>query len=247
MSVMKHLNYNKIIYFQKAMKSTSYFKIDKNNDDIIMTPTEGYDSVLIWLHGLGDSALGYKDVFTPEYRPIPNRMKVILLTAPKAAVTMNGGMVMTSWYDIKSLDKTKDNVEESDVHTNAYRVMKVIDNEVKSIDNKYQNVFVGGFSQGACMSMHIGMTAKYNLGGIICFSGVLFQFTELNEERKDLPILISHGKYDQLIPEPLALTTYKRLFDGKYNTKYASYEIDHTISMEELESMKEFIEKNLKI
>ena len=96
-------------------KMESYFKIEKNSQDIILTPNEGYDTVLVFMHGLGDSASGYKGFFDSEYKPIPNRMKVVLLTAPQAAVTINGGMVMNSWYDIKSFSKSEDSVEQSDV------------------------------------------------------------------------------------------------------------------------------------
>ena len=45
----------------------SKFKIETSNQDIILTPTDGYDSVLIFLHGLGDSAMGYRDFFDSNY------------------------------------------------------------------------------------------------------------------------------------------------------------------------------------
>ncbi len=59
---------------------------------------------MIWLHGLGDSAYGFADVFLdPEWRFVPDNCKVLLLTAPERPVTLNGGIVMNSWYDILSL------------------------------------------------------------------------------------------------------------------------------------------------
>jgi phospholipase/carboxylesterase len=59
---------------------------------------------LIWLHGLGDSAHGFADVFLdPNWRFVPANCKVRLLTAPERPVTLNGGMRMNSWYDILSL------------------------------------------------------------------------------------------------------------------------------------------------
>jgi len=59
---------------------------------------------LIWLHGLGDSAYGFQDVFLDDnLNIVPPSCKVILATAPERAVTCNGGMVMTSWYDIHEL------------------------------------------------------------------------------------------------------------------------------------------------
>jgi predicted esterase len=56
------------------------------------------------MHGLGDSAEGFLDVFNnPEYNVVPDNCKVLLLTAPERAVSMNGGMKMNSWYDIMQL------------------------------------------------------------------------------------------------------------------------------------------------
>lgn len=233
--------------FYSKMDS-SYFKIETNNDDIILTPNDGYNSVLIWMHGLGDSALGYKDFFVSNYSPLPKKMKVHLLTAPKAAVTINGGMVMTSWYDIKSFNKSSDSINESDVLNNSSRVKKVVENEAKLLNGDYSKVFLGGFSQGACMTLHVGLTSEFNLAGLVVLSGLIFPFTTkvLEDSKKNIPIFIGHGSWDDVIPEALAKASYQTLFEKKFtNITYKSYQEGHTIAAEEIEDMKNFIEKLL--
>ena len=84
------------------MQTNTFLKTEINNEDIILTPVEGYDGVLIFLHGLGDSALGMKKYFENEKYPMIPRMKVILLTATKNPVTIYGGRIVNSWFDIKS-------------------------------------------------------------------------------------------------------------------------------------------------
>ena len=43
------------------------------------------------------------DVFDTPESPVPTEStKVILLTSKRRPVTINGGMVMPSWYDYKS-------------------------------------------------------------------------------------------------------------------------------------------------
>lgn len=50
--------------------------------------------------------MGFADVFgDPSQSFVPPTCKVVLPTAPIRAVTCNGGARMTSWYDIKRLDK----------------------------------------------------------------------------------------------------------------------------------------------
>jgi phospholipase/carboxylesterase len=233
------------IYIKKAMKSVLNLKIEKSGRNIILTPDSGYNSVFIWMHGLGDSAQGYLDVFDNENRPVPKDMKVILLTAPEAPVTLNGGYLMNSWYDIKSLGRTEEDIDQKDVEANAENVVKVVDSEAKALGGDYKKVFIGGFSQGSAMAMHIGLTHKELFGGVVCLSGYLFPFTKVNGDKSKLPVLIRHGTYDDLIPEPFALATYKTILDGKLNVDYKNYNIEHTINLEELNDIKKFIEKNL--
>lgn len=57
--------------------------------------------------------MGFADVFLDSsFAMVPKSCKVLLLTAPERPVSMNGGMVMNSWYDIRraedvKLDKSK--------------------------------------------------------------------------------------------------------------------------------------------
>lgn len=236
---------NKKLY---SKKMESYFKIETNNNDITLTPNEGYNSTLIFMHGLGDSAEGYKEFFNSDYKPIPNKMRVVLLTAPKGAVTINSGMVMNSWYNIKNFNKTKDSIEESDVVKSAYRIKKVIDNEVKNLSGDYSKIFLGGFSQGACMTLHCGLTSENKFGGLIVLSGLLFPFTaeELEKSKdslnKDVQIFIAHGGYDEVIAETLAKASYQPLYDlGYKNLKYKLYDEGHSIAVQEMLDMKDFI------
>ena len=79
-------------------------KIDKS---ILVSPEKPFFS-LIWLHGLGDSPAGFFDFFQMPQSPTFKGARVKLLHATFKPVTINGGMSMPSWYDIKSFEKTID-------------------------------------------------------------------------------------------------------------------------------------------
>jgi phospholipase/carboxylesterase len=89
----------------------SYFKEDRESTDkyVILHPKDKDEATrhkysIIWLHGLGDSAYGFSDVFEDErIGLVPTTCKVIIPTAPMRAVTCNMGSVMTSWCDILEL------------------------------------------------------------------------------------------------------------------------------------------------
>lgn len=62
----------------------------------------------------------------------------------------------------------------------------------------YKRIFVGGFSQGCSVSVPYGLTSKNLIGGVIGFSGQLFQsFGTANLGK--VPILLNHGSNDKMI------------------------------------------------
>jgi len=182
--------------------------------------------------------------FKESYRPIPGRMKVILLTAPMAPVTINGGAVMNSWYDIISFKREKGSISEDDVVKNSVRIKNVITEEAKALNGNFGKVFVGGFSQGCCMALSAALSLKENVGGVVGLSGLLFPFVELNaEEKKRIPILLAHGKWDGVIPFQIAEESYQRLRDAKFSMKFHSFDDEHTIDYTTMEEFKNFLTK----
>ena len=63
---------------------------------------------MIWLHGLGDSAHGFKELFQDGDIEVPAGMKVILPTGPERTVKLLDNKEEFSWFDIKSLAKPID-------------------------------------------------------------------------------------------------------------------------------------------
>lgn len=228
------------------MKKAAIYQIAKKNNAIYLTPSS-YGRVLFFMHGLGDCADSYVSMFNGDIA-LPSDFKIVLLNAEVTPVTINGGMKMPSWYDIKTLDPKshKSSVSEVDVAASCKRIMSYVDEEVVALNNDYSKVFIGGFSQGGCMSLYTGLTSTQMFGGIVCLSGLLFPFINVPVvEKKDLPIFIGHGVEDEVIPVHHAETSYKGLFEGNHftNLTYKKYEFPHTIDYEELNDLKKFFEK----
>ena len=56
---------------------------------------------IIFLHGLGNSAEGLVGIFEDETNGLTNkRCRVVLPTAPRCKVSIQGGYEMNSWFDI---------------------------------------------------------------------------------------------------------------------------------------------------
>lgn len=61
-------------------------------EHIYLIPKTNHTNTLIWMHGLGDTAEGYLDIFNDKSSLVTPTTKIVLLTAPIRKVTINFGM-----------------------------------------------------------------------------------------------------------------------------------------------------------
>lgn len=73
------------------------------SETLIADVSGEHSGTIIFLHGLGDSGDGWFDTFRAIRKENPT-IRLVCPTAPILPVTINGGMRMTSWHDLKSLN-----------------------------------------------------------------------------------------------------------------------------------------------
>ena len=215
-------------------------KCEKVGVDIILTP-ETYTKVLLWLPGVGDVPDSFKELFSSD-AIIPDDTKVLLLNPPVKPFTLSNNQSITNWFDVyKAGFKDQADYNFEDAITSSNRIIKIIKNEAKKLKNDYSKIYIGGFSQGACMALYLGLATSFKLGGAIVCSGYLFPQMEINEENKDLKILIGHGTNDNVIGYNIAKKSFERIL-GFPNVIFKTYEnMEHTIDNLEFEEIKKFL------
>ena len=87
------------------------------SEPVILEVGDHPTHAVIWLHGLGADGHDFEPI-VPELRLPPEiSVRFIFPNAPNRPVTVNGGMVMPAWYDIKGLDiaskQDRDGMQES--------------------------------------------------------------------------------------------------------------------------------------
>ena len=209
---------------------------------ININPNNKYTHCIIWLHGLGGSPENMVNLFTKDI--IINKLnstKIILLRAPLMKVSYYKNRRQTSWFDIFSFplnSRNTYNFEDAKKSSNFLR--NIIEKEAKILGD-YQKIFIGGFSQGACISLFTAFNFEKLLGGVIACSGFLFEQTEIIGDKKSLNVYIGHGDRDKLIPFEFHKKTIKRIEEYKGVKKYYYNGYGHSINKDEKKDIEKFL------
>ena len=111
---------------------------------------------VIWLHGLG----AYGKEFTPivPHMMLPS-VRFVFPQAIDRAVTINGGVEMPAWFDIRSLVDSPTRESQLDIVHSTQQLEELI--AAQNADGiPSQNIILIGFSQGGAMALHVGLRHK---------------------------------------------------------------------------------------
>lgn len=201
----------------------------------------------IILHGLGDSGHGWQPVAKMLQKNLKH-IKFVLPHAPVQPVTLNGGYKMPSWHDIKSLHSI-DAEDFKGLEESRKYVESLIAEEVKA-GTPSNRIVVGGFSQGAGLSVYTGFQSKHPLAGVVCLSGYIphkGDFAKLiSEENKQTACLICHGDADEVVIPKAGDRVNSVLKGAGIPVTYKTYRgMGHSSCPEEIADINEFLKKVL--
>ena len=142
----------------------------------IHLPPAKHDATLIFLHGLGDSGDGWLQMLADALSHF-NSLKIVCPHAAAKPVTLNFGMSMPSWHDIRSLEAIDDGdwSKYAGLDESIAFVRAAVAKEVQA-GIAPQRIIVGGFSQGACVTLWSSFQLETPIGGAIALSGKKLSF-----------------------------------------------------------------------
>ncbi len=198
--------------------------------------------LIIWLHGLGADGHDFEPV-VPQFANPDKNLQFIFPHAPIQPVTINGGMQMRSWYDIKMMDIGK-MPDEAGIRESEQRVMELMDAQIQA-GFKAEQIVLAGFSQGGAIALHTSVRCQYRLAGVVALSCYLPIPEKLTNEQsgKNLQTryFMGHGTHDPVVPHALGHSSYAALKAAGYPVSWHDYPLQHGVSMDELEDIKRFI------
>jgi len=202
-------------------------------------------AAVIWLHGLGASGHDFEPVVPELGLPEDAAVRFIFPHAPNMPVTINGGMTMPAWYDIKAMDI--DRVVDTDqLVASAEAVARLVDREIERGVNS-ENIVIAGFSQGGAVAYELGLSYPKRLGGILALSTYFAtaKTVEVADANRGIPISIYHGTHDPMVPESLGRLSVEKLSELGFEPSYQTFPMEHSVCLEEVQDIGKFIRKHI--
>lgn len=201
---------------------------------------------VIWLHGLGASA----DDFVPAvpYLKLDVSVKFVFPQAPERPITINGGMVMPGWYDIKGIN-IEDKQDKPGMEQSAAVVQTLIA-ELEEQGIPSERIFLFGFSQGGAVAYYQALRHPKPLAGLVALSTYLPFAEEVQSAKasanQHIPILVNHGRFDAVVPIVMGETSVRQLQTLGYSVDYATFAIEHSVSIDQLEQLGVWLADTIK-
>jgi len=98
---------------------------------------------------------------------------------------------------------------------------------------------LAGFSQGGAMTLDVGLNLP--LAGLVCISGYLHSKREPIAGKSFPPVLIVHGKQDQMVPVSSAQSARDTLTASGVTVKYQEFDMGHIVIPPVLVLMRSFV------
>ena len=198
---------------------------------------------VIWLHGLGADGHDFEPLVPVLGLPAALPVRFVFPHAPMRPVTINGGMVMRAWYDIRP-EGGERREDAAGVREAQARVEALIARE-RARGIAAGRMVLAGFSQGGAMALHTGLRHAEGLAGILalsCFLPVADTLAgEASPANRAVPIFMAHGTRDDIIPLARARRARDVLLSLGYGVQWHEYPMPHSVSDTEVADVSRWL------
>jgi phospholipase/carboxylesterase len=201
------------------------------------------DAAVIWLHGLGADGHDFEPIVPEIVRPGERAWRFVFPNAPVRPVTINGGMSMRAWYDIKGLDRKAAEDLAGFRDTDAQIRQLIAKEGARGIPT--ERIVLAGFSQGGAVSLYTVPRFPEKLAGIMALSCYLPGRGSFGAERAPAndatPIFMAHGQSDATLPIVMGLQSRDWLRSQGYQVEWHDYPMPHAVCPAEIADIRTYL------
>jgi phospholipase/carboxylesterase len=204
---------------------------------------------LVLLHGYASSA----EHWIPYSQSIalPPNGRFLFPQAPETTQRTDGGTDGRAWWELDLESHLRQGKDGIDLTREDPEGLKQAARKVRSFlsiegNSKSRPFILGGFSQGAMVACQIAFLSDEPMRALVVLSG-----TPVNEKewrtamgrRKGLPVFMSHGTKDTILPFKLAERLKAEMIAAGMSVTFARFEGSHEIPAEVVIAMNDFLAK----
>ena len=200
---------------------------------------------IVWLHGLGADGHDFAPIVPELVRPDWPALRFVFPHAPVRAVTINAGMRMRAWYDIRDADLAN-RADTEGVEASITQVGALLDREhARGIPAS--RTLLAGFSQGGAIALAAGLRRHEPLAGLVALSTYLpmteARATEtLQDAARSQAVFMAHGSADPVVPLRAGQWSAGVLQSLGFVVEWHAYPMPHSVCAEEVQALGDWLQ-----
>ena len=192
---------------------------------------------VLWLHGLGADGNDFAPIVPELVRREWPAVRFVFPHAPVQPVTINGGMRMRAWYDIRDAN-LGNRADLEGVAQSVTQVDALIAREGER-GVPPERLLLAGFSQGGAITLAAGLARQSPLAGLIALSTYLPMGPDaargqLAPGANRQPVFMAHGVFDPVVPAAAGEAGARALKDMGFDVTWRRYPMQHAVHPEEI-------------
>ena len=199
---------------------------------------------VLWLHGLGADGHDFAPIVPELLRPDWPGIRFVFPHAPVRPVTINGGVPMRAWYDIKSLS-ADDRADEEGVRASMAEIDALIARE-RDRGVPPERLLLVGFSQGGAMALASGLRREAPVAGIAALSAYLplgsRTAAEMTPAGKATPVFMAHGTQDPVVVPAWGSRSRDALRELGVQVEWRTYPMPHAVHPQEVRDLGDWMQ-----
>lgn len=210
---------------------------------VVIEPAAAHRASVIWLHGLGADGHDFEPIVPELHLPDELGIRFIFPHAPVRPVTINAGMPMRAWYDVRHMDLRKQ--EDIDAIEDSTSIVNSLIATETDAGIAAEKILLAGFSQGGAIALHTGLRYPARLAGLLILSAYLplpeRLASEASPANRTTPVMMCHGQFDPIIPESAGKHSCQFLQQRGYAVHWHSYPMQHAVCLEEIQDISRWL------